>query len=51
MASGIATLVLGVPAGPALVHEIGGVVVLAGVFYLLFPVRRDLARSVTSNCH
>jgi heme a synthase len=49
--SGIATLVLGVPAAPALVHEIGGVVVLAGFFYLLFPVRQDLARPVTSNCH
>jgi cytochrome c oxidase assembly protein subunit 15 len=49
--SGIATLVRGVPAWPALAHEIGGVVVLAGFFYLLFPVRRDLARSVTSNCH
>jgi heme a synthase len=34
MASGIATLVLGVPAAPALVHEVGGVVVLAGFFYL-----------------
>jgi heme a synthase len=42
MASGIATLVLGVPAVPALVHEIGGVVVLAGLVYLLFPVRWDL---------
>jgi cytochrome c oxidase assembly protein subunit 15 len=51
MASGVATLVLGVPAAPALVHEIGGVVALAGFFCLLFPVRRDLARSVTSNCH
>ncbi len=35
MASGIATLVLGVPALPALVHEVGGVFVLAGVFFLL----------------
>jgi heme a synthase len=51
MASGIATLVLGVPAVPALVHEVGGVVVLAGFFYLLFPLRQDLRRSVTANCH
>jgi cytochrome c oxidase assembly protein subunit 15 len=51
MAGGIATLVLGVPAAPALVHEIGGVAVVAGFFCLLFPVRQDLARAVTSNCH
>jgi heme a synthase len=51
MASGIATLVLGVPALPALVHGIGGVAVLAGFFCLLFPVGRDLTRPVTSNCH
>ena len=48
---GIATLVLGAPAVPALIHEIGGVVVLAGFFCLLFPVRQDLAKPVTSNCH
>jgi heme a synthase len=51
MASGIATLVMGVPAVPALVHEVGGVVVLAGLFYLLFPARRGLTTSVTANCH
>jgi heme A synthase len=51
MATGIATLVLGVPAAPALVHETGGVVVLAGFFYLFFRVRRDLWNPVTSNCH
>jgi heme a synthase len=51
MAAGIAALVLGVPAATALAHEIGGVVVLAGFFRLLFPVRQDLARAVTSNCH
>jgi cytochrome c oxidase assembly protein subunit 15 len=39
MASGIAALVLGVPAVPALVHEVGGVIVLAGVFYLV-PAQR-----------
>jgi heme a synthase len=51
MASGIATLVLGVPAVPALVHEIGGVVVLAGLLHLLFPVRQDLRNPLRSNCH
>jgi heme a synthase len=50
-ASGVATLVLGVPAVPAFAHEIGGVVVLAGLFWLLFPVRQDLGNPVTSNCH
>jgi heme A synthase len=34
MASGIAVLVFGVPAVPALVHELGSMVVLAGFFYL-----------------
>jgi cytochrome c oxidase assembly protein subunit 15 len=48
MASGIAALVLGVPAVPALVHEVGGVVVLAGAFHLLLPAQRDLAAAVTS---
>jgi heme a synthase len=51
MASGIAALVLGVPAVPALVHEVGGVIVLAGFFYLLLPAERDLATPVTANCH
>ena len=51
MASGIATLVLGMPALPALVHGIGGVAVLAGFFYLLSRWGRDLTRPVTSNCH
>jgi heme a synthase len=51
MASGIASLLTGVPAVPALVHEVGGVVVFAGFFYLLFPAQRDLATSVTANCH
>ena len=41
----------GVPAVPALVHEIGGVVVLAGFFCQLFPVRPDLGNPVMSNCH
>jgi hypothetical protein len=41
MASGIAALVLGVPAVPALVHEVGGVFVLAGFFYLLLPAERE----------
>ena len=50
MASGIATLVLGVPAVPALVHEVGGVVVL-GFFYLLLPARQDWAAPVTEDCH
>jgi heme a synthase len=40
MASGIATLVLGVPAVPALFHEVGGVIVLAGFFYLVLPAQR-----------
>jgi cytochrome c oxidase assembly protein subunit 15 len=40
MASGIAALVLGVPAVPALVHEVGGVIVLAGFFYLV-PAQRE----------
>ena len=31
--------------------RVGGVVVLAGFFYLLFPAGRDLTRPVTSNCH
>jgi heme a synthase len=35
MAAGIATLVLGVPAVPSVVHEVGAVFVLAGVFFLL----------------
>ena len=34
MAAGIATLVLGVPAIPSVVHEVGAVFVLAGVFFL-----------------
>jgi cytochrome c oxidase assembly protein subunit 15 len=51
MASGIATLVFGVPGVPALIHEVGGVVVLAGFFRQLFPVRQDLATPVTGNCH
>jgi heme a synthase len=51
MASGIATLVLGVPPVPALVHEIGGVVVIAGFFYVLLPARQDSATSVTANRH
>ena len=51
MASGIATLVLGVPPIPALVHEVGGVLVLAGFFYLLLPVRQDWAAPVTEDCH
>jgi cytochrome c oxidase assembly protein subunit 15 len=51
MAGGIATLVFGVPAAPALAHEIGGVAALAGFFCLLSPLRQNLARAVTSNCH
>jgi heme a synthase len=51
VASGIATLVLGVPAAPALVHEVGGVAVLAGLFCFLFPMQQDMASPVTSNCH
>ena len=35
LAAGIATLALGVPAVPAVVHEAGAVLVLAGVFFLL----------------
>jgi heme a synthase len=50
-ASGVTTLILGVPAVPALVHEVGCVVVLAGFFYLLFPTRQDLTGRVTPNCH
>jgi cytochrome c oxidase assembly protein subunit 15 len=50
-ASGIAALVRAAPAVPALVHEVGAVVVLAGFFYLLFPAQRDLGTSVTANCH
>jgi heme a synthase len=41
MASGSAALVLGVPAVPALVHEVGGVIVVAGFFYLLLPAERE----------
>jgi heme a synthase len=51
MASGIATLVLGVPPIPALAHEVGGVLVIAGFFYLLLPVRQDWAAPVTEDCH
>jgi cytochrome c oxidase assembly protein subunit 15 len=35
IATGVATLVLGVPAVPAVVHEVGGVFALAGVLFLL----------------
>jgi cytochrome c oxidase assembly protein subunit 15 len=52
MAGGIATLVLGMPAVPALIHEVGGLVVIAGFFYsLLFAVRHDSAMRVTSYCY
>jgi heme a synthase len=51
MASGIATLVLGVPPVTALVHEVGGVVVIAGFFYLLLPARQDCAAPGTADCH
>jgi heme a synthase len=52
IASGIATLVLGVPAVPALVHEVGGVVVIAGFFYcLLVAVRHDFTMPATPNCY
>jgi heme a synthase len=50
MASGIATLVLGVPPVPALVHEVGGVVVIAGFFYVLFSARQDLTTPASANC-
>jgi heme a synthase len=51
MATGVTTLVLGVPAAPALVHEVGGVVVIAGFFYLLAAVQHDFAKPLTANCH
>jgi heme A synthase len=38
MATGIASLVLGVPAVPAVVHEVGAVFVLAGVFFCCWRV-------------
>lgn len=40
VASGAATLVLGVPAVPALIHEVGAVLVVAGVLCLLLAPRR-----------
>jgi cytochrome c oxidase assembly protein subunit 15 len=50
MAAGIATLVLGVPPIPAIVHEIGAVFLLAGMLHLL-PMPQDSAMPVTSNYH
>jgi heme A synthase len=44
MASGIATLVLGVPAVPALVHELGAAFAVAGVLCLRrwWPRKSDI---------
>jgi heme a synthase len=50
MASGVATLVLGVPPVPALVHEVGGVVVIAGFFYVLIAAGQDLTAREPANC-
>jgi cytochrome c oxidase assembly protein subunit 15 len=50
MASGIATLVLGVPPIPAMAHEIGAVFVLAGMLHLVLAPRES-AIPVTSNYH
>jgi cytochrome c oxidase assembly protein subunit 15 len=50
MATGIATLVLGVPPVPAVVHEVGAVMVCAGVLYLMLAPRHS-AMPVISNYH
>jgi cytochrome c oxidase assembly protein subunit 15 len=51
MASGIATLVLGVPAVPAVVHEVGAVFVLAGALCLRPRPRISATPPITWNYH